>query len=185
VSLLDLERLDSSDLGRYDVLIFAGGRTSDSTLTSLDSWLRSGGRLVALGSAADDVGAAGLLELTERPFDLDSLTAGASWSERGAARGAHSVGGAILKVELDATHPLAFGIGETVPTFRTNGTFYDAGSSTVAVGRLESAAGSIALAVTRKGKGAVIVVLDEPVFRGFWQGSSRLLANAVFLGGSF
>jgi hypothetical protein len=200
VSLLDLELLDSSDLGRYDVLIFAGGSTSDSTLASLDSWLRSGGRLVALGSAADDVGAAGLLELAERPFDLDSLTAGVSWSERGAARGAHSVGGAILKVELDATHPLAFGIGETVPTFRTNGTFYDAGSSTVAVGqyaedpllsgymsvaRLESAAGSVALAVTRKGKGAVIVVLDEPVFRGFWQGSSRLLANAVFLGGSF
>ena len=200
VSLLDLERLDSSDLGRYDALIFAGGRSSDSTLTSLDSWLHSGGRLIALGSAAADVGAAGLLELTERPFDLDSLTAGVSWSERGTARGAHSVGGAILKVELDATHPLAFGIGETVPTFRTNGAFYDAGSSTVAVGqyaedpllsgymsvaRLESAAGSVALAVTRKGKGAVIVVLDEPVFRGFWQGSSRLLANAVFLGGSF
>lgn len=200
VTLLDLERLESADLGRYDVLVFAGGSTSDSTLTRLEPWLGSGGRLVALGSAADDVGAAGLLELIERPFDLDSLTAGVSWRERGAARGAHAIGGAILKVELDPTHPLAFSIGETLPTFRTNSTFYDVGSSTVAVGRyaedpllsgymsdarLESAAGSVAVAVTRKGKGAVIVVLDEPVFRGFWQGSSRLLANAVLLGGSF
>jgi hypothetical protein len=200
VSLIDLDRLDRADLGRYDVVLFAGGTARDSALSPLDDWLRSGGRLIAAGSAVDDVVKSGLIDLTERPFDLDSLTADTAWGERRAARGAHVVGGTILRTELDSTHPLAFGIGNSVPTFRTNSTFYDADSPGSVVGRyaeapllggyisaprLESAAGSASVVASRHGRGAVIVLLDEPVFRGFWLGSARILVNAVFLGDVF
>jgi len=200
VSLLDLDHLERADLDRYDVVLYAGGNAPDSALAPLDPWVRAGGRLIATGSAVDDVVKSGLVELVERPFDLDSLTADAAWSERRAARGAHVVGGTILQTDLDATHPLAFGIGESVPTFRTSSTFFDANSAGTVIGRygtspllagyisdlkLESASGSASIVATRLGTGAVIVILDEPVFRGFWLGSARLLANAVFLGASF
>jgi hypothetical protein len=200
VSLLDLDQLDRLDLTRYNVLLYAGGSGADSSLVSLRPWLSDGGRLIAMGSAVDDVVGAGLIDLTERPFPLDSLTAGTPWSERRAARGAHVVGGTILKTELDSTHPLAFGIGASVPTFRTNSSFFDADTPDEIVGRyakspllagyisaprLESAAGSAAVIAKRHGRGAVILLLDEPVFRGFWLGSARLLSNAVFFGGSF
>jgi len=200
VSLLDLDRLDRTDLSSYDVVLFAGGSAPDSALVPLDGWIREGGRMIAMGSAVDDVVRAELIELTERPFNLDSLTAGAGWSDRQAARGAHVVGGTILQTDLDASHPLSFGIGETVPTFRTNSTFFDADEPAVVVGRygtepllggyistekLQSAAGSAAVVVARHGRGTVVVLLDEPVFRGFWIGSARLLSNAVFLGDSF
>ena len=200
VSLLDLDRLDSADLSSYDVVVFAGGSTPDSSLAPLEAWMRAGGRLIAAGSAVDDVVKSGLVELTERPFNLDSLTADAAWGEKRAARGAHAVGGTILQTDLDPTHPLAFGIGESVPTFRASSSFFDAESPTGIVGRygpapllggyissarLESAAGSVAVVAVRHGRGAVIVLLDEPVYRGFWIGSARLLSNAVFLGDSF
>ena len=200
VSLLDLDRLDRVDLSRYDVILFAGGSAPDSTLALLDHWLREGGRLIATGSAVDDVLGAELIEMTERPFNLDSLTAGAAWGDRQAARGAHVVGGTILRTDLDSTHPLSFGIGESVPTFRTSSTFYDADAPATVVGRygaepllggyisdarLEAASGSAAVVVARRGRGSVVVLLDEPVFRGFWIGSARLLSNAVFLGDSF
>jgi hypothetical protein len=200
VSLLDLERLAGADLGRYDVILFAGGSAPDSALAPLEPWIQTGGRLIAAGSAVDDVIKAGLIDLTERPFDLDSLTAGVAWGDRRAARGAHVVGGTILAADLDPTHPLAFGIGGSVPTFRTSSTFFDADLDSGVVGRyadspllsgyisearLESASGSAAVVATRRGRGAVIAILDEPIFRGFWLGSARLLSNAVFLGNSF
>jgi hypothetical protein len=200
VSLLDIDRMSRADLSRYGIILFAGGSVPDSTLATLDQWIHEGGRLIAMGSAVDDVVAAELIELTERPFDLDSLTAGAAWGDRQAARGAHIVGGTILLTDLDPSHPLSFGIGASVPTFRTSSTFFEAEPSAVVVGRygsepllggyisdarLESAAGSAAVVVTRRGAGRVITFLDEPVFRGFWIGSARLLSNAVFLGDSF
>ena len=200
VSLLDLDRLDRTDLSSYDIVLFAGGSAPDSALAPLDPWLREGGRLIAMGSAVDDVVGAKLIELTERPFNLDSLTAGAAWSDRQAARGAHVVGGTILRTDLDPSHPLSFGIGESVPTFRTSSTFFDADAPATVVGRyaaepllagyissarLESASGSAAVVVARHGRGTVVVLLDEPAFRGFWIGSARLLSNAVFLGNSF
>jgi hypothetical protein len=200
VSLLDIDRLGRAKLGRYDVILFAGGSVPDSALTPLDQWIREGGRLIAMGSAVNDVVAAELIELTERPFDLDSLTAGAAWGDRRAARGAHVVGGTILRTDLDPSHPLSFGIGASVPTFRTSSTFFEADPPAMVVGRygsepllggyisgarLESASGSAAVVVTGRGSGRVIAFLDEPVFRGFWIGSARLLSNAVFLGDSF
>jgi hypothetical protein len=200
VSLLDIDRMDRADLGRYDVILFAGGTVPDSALNPLDPWIREGGRLIAMGSAVDDVVAAELIDLTERPFDLDSLTAGVAWGDRQAARGAHVVGGTILRTDLDSSHPLSFGIGESVPTFRTSSTFFDADATASVVGRygsepllggyisgarLTAASGSAAVVVARLGRGKVVAFLDEPVFRGFWIGSARLLSNAVFLGDSF
>ena len=200
ISLLDLDQLGRHDLTRYDVLLHAGGRGPDSALNVLRPWLREGGRLIAMGSAVNDVVEAGLIDLTERPFALDSLTAGRAWSERRAARGAHMVAGTILNTELDESHPLAFGIGGSVPTFRTHSTFFDADTPDEVVGRysqapllagyisaarLESAAGSISVVTRKHGRGVVILILDEPVFRGFWRGSARLLSNSVFFGGSF
>ena len=110
------------------------------------------------------------------------------------------VGGTILKTDLDSTHPLAFGIGGSVPTFRTRSAFFDASPAGTVVGRygpapllggyiseprLESASGSAAIVTNGLGRGGVIAILDEPVFRGFWLGSARLLANAVFFWNSF
>jgi hypothetical protein len=34
----------------------------------------------------------------------------------------------------------------------------------------------------RNGRGYVVLFADSPVFRGFWDGSARLLVNAVFFG---
>jgi hypothetical protein len=33
------------------------------------------------------------------------------------------------------------------------------------------------------GRGAVVYLVDNPLFRGFWQSGKRLFSNAVFLVG--
>jgi hypothetical protein len=42
--------------------------------------------------------------------------------------------------------------------------------------------GSAAVLVQSEGSGRVIVIADNPVFRGYWRGTQRLLENGVFFG---
>ncbi|MEM1216981.1 MAG: zinc carboxypeptidase, partial [Bacteroidota bacterium] len=47
---------------------------------------------------------------------------------------------------------------------------------------LDALEGSAAIIVSRRGSGRTISMAMEPAFRGFWFGTSKLLANAIFFG---
>ncbi len=47
---------------------------------------------------------------------------------------------------------------------------------------LKKIAGTPAVVAERLGKGAVLLYLDNPNFRGFWRGGSRLFLNGLFFG---
>jgi hypothetical protein len=47
---------------------------------------------------------------------------------------------------------------------------------------LERLAGTPAVIATRLGRGTVVRMVDDPVFRGFWLGTAKLLSNALFFG---
>ena len=46
-------------------------------------------------------------------------------------------------------------------------------------------AGASALMAHSYGRGRVIGMTDNPVFRGYWYGTSRILSNALFFGKTF
>ncbi|MCP4059501.1 MAG: peptidase M14, partial [Pseudoalteromonas sp.] len=46
-------------------------------------------------------------------------------------------------------------------------------------------AGAAAMMAHSYGRGSVIAMTDNPVFRGYWYGTSRLLSNALFFGHTF
>lgn len=195
VSLLNSTDLDDLDLRSYDLIILPDGSYGEVDASRFTDWLQAGGRLVALGSSAKWLVANEIIELIEIPFEIDSVVAGLSFEDSGTARGAQAIGGVILRTELDATHPLAWGIGSDVPVFRRGSTFYEStGGPGEAVGsyadevllsgylsshHLERAAGAMSVAVRRVGRGRVILFADAVAFRGFWLGSSRLILNAV------
>ncbi|MEQ9403535.1 MAG: M14 family zinc carboxypeptidase [Cyclobacteriaceae bacterium] len=114
--------------------------------------------------------------------------------------GKKSVGGAIFEVDLDLTHPLAFGYRNArIPVYR-NSTIWLAPSknsySTVAKytddphidgfisdeNMEKFLKPSASLIVSGLGRGRVIMFADNPNFRGSWYGTNRLFLNAVFLG---
>ena len=202
VSLLELDRLGGMELSRYDVIVAAGGEYGEEAVEPLEGWVRSGGRLVALAGAVDWAVEHGLLELEERSAPVDSLAAGVPYGELDRAYGAHNIGGTILRARLDTTHPLAFGLPDVLPVFRTHESFYeptgrpgrDVGvypadgalwSGYLSDTRREQAAGAAAAVAARLGEGRVVALMDDPNFRAFWYGSNRLFLNAVFLGGAF
>ncbi|MFO7587169.1 MAG: M14 family zinc carboxypeptidase [Gemmatimonadota bacterium] len=195
VTLLDAERAGRVDLGRYDVIVVPGGVPGTEATSAIAERVRRGARLVALGSAVRWAVGEGWLELEERPFDVDSIAATRPWSDLGLVRAAHDVPGTILEVRLDATHPLAWGIGAALPVMVSNGPFYEPSKAPgTTVGRFadpprlsgwlsdardRQAAGGAAVTVARLERGRVVAIHADPAFRASWPGSARLLWNAV------
>ena len=114
--------------------------------------------------------------------------------------GKESVGGIILKADLDLTHPLAFGYHNTqIPVYKNNEVWLAPSKNAYATvaqytenphvdgfitpkNLEEFAKKSASLVVSKLGGGRVILFADNPNFRGSWYGTNRLFLNALFLG---
>lgn len=201
VSLLDVEAVDHTDLARYNTIVMAGGSYSQLPSEKVSTWVREGGRLVALQSAADWVVEHDLVELEKKALDLDSLYRHLPYEAVSRARGAQQIGGAILAADVDETHPVAYGYPPDVAVFRRGTTFYAPSkqpgrnvavyadepllSGYVSEEMLEQARGSASIVADRYGQGRVTLFMDNPNFRAFWYGTNGLFLNAVFFGQAY
>lgn len=190
---------DARNLSSYNTIILAGGSYSADLATALTPWVNQGGRLIATTSAVDWVSAREIWKLESRVFrpDLTKLKFGELYDERGR----HALPGAIFEAEFDTTHPLAYGLSETMPVFRDSNVFYTPpntpGTTVARYTKTPILAGyaspevaetiqqGAAVLAKRSGQGSIILIMDNPHFRAFFIGPNRLLANAVFFGGSF
>lgn len=201
VSLLDVPSVGGADLSRYTTIVMAGGDYSGLNIEQLSAWVRSGGRLVVQDSAVPWAIRNELISLEEKELDTEPLLEGRPYGEISATLGAQRLGGAILELELDETHPLAFGLPELLPVFRQGSRMYEAPATDgAAVGvyseqgilsgyiseeKLADLPGSAGVIVQRVGGGRVTAFMDRTYFRAFWHGSSRLMLNAIFLGTAY
>ena len=114
--------------------------------------------------------------------------------------GKEGVGGVILKVDIDTSHPLAFGYHDSaIPVYKNNTVWMAPSKNEYAtVGKYssnphidgfitkknmeENLKPSASLVVSKVGDGRVILFADNPNFRGSWYGTNRLFLNALFLG---
>lgn len=201
VSLVDADAVSDSTLRRYNTLVMAGGSYGGLSADAVGRWVRDGGCLIALTSAVDWAIRRELVKLESKPFDLDAIVGQRPFEELSDARGAQQVGGAILEIELDTTHPLAYGYPRRVFAFRNHSSFlipseragFNVGayaksplrSGYLSAERLAQVPGSLAIGASRLGSGRVVLIHDNPNFRAFWYGTNGLFMNAVFLNAAF
>jgi len=194
-------------LGNYSHLILAQGDykiLNEKQVDVIRNWIKAGGVLIAMRSAAKWVADNKLLEVS---FNQDKEDKKPEKKQRAYANlekddAQKIIGGSIFSTTVDITHPLAFGYQRaTLPVFR-NHTFIMNPSDNpyatvvryenepllsgfVSNENLEKITNSAMMIAERKGKGSIVLILDNPVFRGFWYGSSRLFINSLFFGRSF
>ncbi|GAB4233624.1 MAG: M14 family metallopeptidase [Acidobacteriota bacterium] len=202
VSLLDLDRLNRIDLDRYNTLVLPPARSGslpEGLAAELSAWVRRGGVLVAVGDAVRRLIEQELVAAKVR--NTAAVSSQVSWKERSAARRAQTIPGTIFEVRLDTSHPIAAGLPERFPVFRSSELMVEraeAGGVNVAVytekpllsgyvseERLAELAGSAAVQAFSLGRGAVVLFVDDPNFRGFWYGTTTLFMNAVLFGGVY
>lgn len=114
--------------------------------------------------------------------------------------GSKRVNGAIFQADLDITNPIAYGItsrklfvnknGSTVllPSANRYSTVAQYTSRPFINGfapkqSISSVANSAAIISTNSGRGSVVLFADDPTYRGYWLGTSRIFINAIFFTG--
>lgn len=206
VSLVERSRLGRIDLADYDVIVLGDGSYADVSageVETLERWVKQGGTLIACQRAAawaisKKLAHAELIE-EEKPANGDEDKR-LPYGDAGSVERLKRISGAILQGHVDSTHPLGFGFeDESVQLFRQGTLFMKASESPfrtpvsydpepvvsgyVSEENLCRLAGSAAVIASPLGSGVVCLFADNPNFRGYWLGSSRLFLNAVFFGG--
>jgi len=202
VAQLDTHRLTRIDLSAYTHLIVpdgAYGPLGEAFTEQLAGFVRDGGTLIAARSAATWVEGLGL--------NWNFVAADSESEENPAARRDYAdfdldfartlIGGSALLIDLDPTHPLGFGYQRReLAVFRRGAhilkrlenayaqaaVYADSPLAGGYLGEQTAAdlAGSPALDVSLHGRGRVIRMADDYLFRGYWRGAERLFANALF-----
>ena len=110
-----------------------------------------------------------------------------------------TIPGAIYEVELDNSHPLAFGFGKSFYLLKQNSDFLSFSKNAWNVGvikknkKVSGFAGNKVLeklkdgtvfSVQEMGRGQVIYFMDDPIFRSFWENGKLLFFNSAFLVGN-
>ncbi|HEY9169092.1 MAG TPA: M14 family metallopeptidase [Lutibacter sp.] len=202
LTIINNLNLNRTDISTYDVLILTDGYNADKAeLETLTSYVSNGGTIIAIGSSlnsfADKDGFA-LKVKKDTLKDKDNVKPNLipyDQQERNDLK--TTITGSIFKSTLDNTHPLAFGYPNFYHSLKLSGTSYKLLKDGINVGyfpenatNISGFAGSVALknvpnsllfGVEQKGKGQLIYMVDNPLFRSFWQNGKLFFTNAIFL----
>jgi len=200
LTLINTANLNRTNLEDYKVLIMPEGYYRSSIgpgeKTKIDNWISEGGTLIAIGSALRNfVGKEGLslaYKDTDSNTDDDLLL---PYAQRERAYANSMITGAIFKVMLDTTHPLAFGYTDHYFTLKLGSSTFDLMDGGYNVGYLQNnevysgfagqealanLGGTLVFGEERKGSGSLVYMVDNPLFRNFWDNGKLFLVNAVF-----
>jgi DNA-binding PadR family transcriptional regulator len=203
-TLLEITSLHRVNLDRYNVMVMADGNyssISEAGKEEIKRWLRNGGVLIAQGNANRWTTASGLNSIKYKERPNKDTTAFRDYNTQQEVAGAQYIPGAIFQTRLDKTHPIGYGIREsTVPVFREGTGMFEKPKNPFAApvaytdkpllaGYISQdneklLKGSASVICSSFGRGQVISFSDNPNFRAFWFGTSKLFMNAVFFGSS-
>jgi len=210
VSVVDVQNLGRIRLADFNTLILADGwyGLDDDEKKDIDTFIDNGGKVIAIGGALNVFEDRPGYSLTRFASDTDKEKETAEDAEealkaryydyQNAERRAisGSVPGAIVENVLDKTHPLSYGLGERYFSLKTTDTRYQllkkawniayvpAGYKNfgfIGRGLKKKLENTVTFAVEQKGRGQIIYMVDNPLFRGFWESGNMLFGNALFL----
>lgn len=204
-TIIEQDRLHRVDLSKYTHIILAHGRyrnMAEKAKTKIAAWVSKGGVIWGHKGGAKWLVDNQLLSaqiITSKQVAEQFDTAGLSYGDRERLSGKQRIAGAIFASKLDLTHPLSFGYErELLPLFKNSTQLFAMPEQPfvtvsqyqakpllagyTAEENVKQIANTAALIGHRYGQGSVVGMIDNPVFRGFWKGSSRLLTNTLFFG---
>ena len=202
ITNIDASDFENIKYTNYDVIIIPDGNykkvLTKENLEKLKQWVQSGGTLIAIGNALMPFANKKEFSLKEKKTNEEKISVDLTpYAGRERKNVTKLITGSIFKSLLDPTHPLAFGYGKTYFSLKLGSTsfeylkkgnnvaYFDETTKTVS-----GFAGSTAVKKVPKsllfgeeklGNGSIIYMVDNPLFRSFWENGKLFVANAVFL----
>ena len=209
ISKIPMRNFNRANFDKYNTLVMVSGRYqfTKKQQEKIKNWVSKGNTLITIGTASKWAIDKKLVKEKLTNAKKDSLKKDSTkiverkpYVDAGENLGKESVGGIILKVDLDTTHPLAFGYRDTsIPVYKNNTVWLAPSQNAYATvakyskqplidgfitakNMNENLKPSASLIVSKLGGGRVVMFADNPNFRGSWYGTNRLFLNALFLG---
>lgn len=216
VTVIHSSYLSDVSIASYDLVILCSGNY-DKFQSQLMLYLSQGGKIIALersintftksskdkpattllGKALAEYKKAQKKKEEEKKKKEDPVLMLKKYENRERARLSNFVAGSIYRINMDASHPLSFGIGPTYYSIKRSNTVYpflpNNGWNVGVINTSKPVSGftgstlreklnkSLSIGVERVGKGQLIYLTDSPILRGFWHSGKLLLGNAIFL----
>lgn len=200
VTIVNAAKLSGLPWNEIDVLILPDGRygdiITDKQLEAIQGWVKNGGKLIAMEHATDALvnkpGFGLTKKFTEKRKDDDTFK---KYGEQQREEASDSSPGSMYQISMDRTHPLAFGCGDEYFTIVRDAYERDYLKDGWNVGYLKEdnyKAGFVGIKMAGKlkntliigvqelGRGQVIYLMDDPVFRAMLEKGKVLFGNAVF-----
>lgn len=210
LSRVMIDNFDNIDLSNFNTLILPDGWYSfeENQMKKVSDWVSSGGKIIAVANAMNlfvEKEGYGLvknpdeseMEAEKEAAKADKLSQRIQSYEDSERRNiSRSMPGAIIENIVDDSHPLAYGIGNQYYSLKNSSRTFALQTdmwNVMYIPEEYKYAGfiganvkaklkkSITFGVEDKGAGKIIYMVDNPLFRGFWENGNLLFSNALFL----
>jgi hypothetical protein len=202
VTSINTDDLSGTNLSKFNVLImpngYYGGLLNDGLTDKIKTWVQSGGKLIAIDGALNSfAGKDGFglkRNVADSTEDTKNLTIKYADRERDYTK--NLITGAIFKTDVDNTHPMAFGYDDHYFTLKLGSSSYsllDNGYNVAYLGdnpknvsgyagqkALKQLNNSLIFGEQRLGSGSVIYMVDNVMFRSFWENGKLFFVNSIF-----
>lgn len=206
ITLINANDLSRADWHNINVLIMPNGNyrflNDKANVEQLKDWINKGGRVVALEGAVSQLSKAEFGIKIKKDDDADKKDSSGyealkKFEDREREPISGTTRGSILKVEMDNSHPLAFGYSNYYYTLKQDDNIYEfikgGGWNVGVIKKNNQVSGFVGAKLKEKlkdgllfgvqdmGNGSVTYLVDNVMFRSFWENGKLMLCNAVFL----
>jgi hypothetical protein len=208
ITLINLTGLQRTDWSRFDLLIMPDGNyrflNDKANADEFHNWIDNGGKVIALEGAMAQLSKLDWSGIKSKKTDeenkKDSIyTALHRYEDRDREPISNTSPGSIYKVEIDNTHPLAFGYPNYYYTLKSDDNIYefmkDGGWNVGIIRKNNQVSGFVGSKLKERlrdgmlfgvqyvGNGSITYFADDILFRDFWENGKLMFCNAIFFVG--
>ena len=197
---LNVENFEDIKLDKFDALIipsgYYGSIGNESNLEKIRSWISNGGNLIAFENAIRIFTNKDGFSINVKRGKYENELNDLKYDELNRNRIQNYLSGAIFKVNLDNSHPLAYGYQNEYYSLKTSTSTYENLKRGYNVGKInedkDSTIGFVGNKIKDKfknslvfghekiGSGNIIYFTDNVMFRSFWENGKLFLVNSIF-----
>ena len=187
-------------MDEFDTLIIPSGYYgtlgNEKNLEKIKLWVSKGGNLVAFENAIRIFTNKDGFSIKLKRNKFENKQEDVKYEDLNRNRIQNYLSGAIFKVNLDNTHPLAFGYPNEYYSLKTSTSTYENHNGGYNVGKIneddDSTIGfvgdnikdkfknSLVFGHEKLGRGNMIYFTDNIMFRSFWENGKLFLVNSIF-----